>query len=306
MFDNIISTFGDKESTKNRLMNNEGLRKLCVEFCSTFKNVRVMASSGSSAAQLQLVMDNGLHAGLLTVSRDSDGDFYAYSSSIFVNKQKATGRANKNTRDSKTITGLIKAVTKNKEWPMYAKLYKSYERGLNYAFNATLSRTDARIDVSSDVLNALIINHVERNGVGIHNATIEAKYDELMLKRQQCAESDKTFKRFANGCKLVGINAHNNGQCAYYVGNVSAELDKKGTTVDEIKLIHLQRYDYLTECDEVAADMAIIKTYMQAKHPNENWNPLHIPFSDKFYPEMDIATGYENREMLWVLIPHAA
>ena len=306
MIDNIISNFGDKESTKNRLMYNDNLRKLCVEFCSTFKDVRVMASSGSNAAQLQLVMDNGLHAGLLTVNRDTDGDFYAYSSDIFVNKQKATARANKETRDSKTITGLIKAVTKNKEWPMYAKLYKSYERGLNYAFNATRNRTDARVDVGTDVLNALIINHVERNGVGIHDATIVAKYDELMLKRQQCAESDKTFKRFANGCKLVGINAHTTSQCAYYVGNVSAELNKAGDTVEEIKLIHLRRYDYLAECDEVAADMAIAKTYMQGKYPNENWNPLHIPFSDKYYPDIDIATGYENREMLWVLIPHEA
>ena len=114
MIDNIISNFGNKESTKNRLMYNDNLRKLCVEFCSTFKDVRVMASSGSNAAQLQLVMDNGLHAGLLTVNRDTDGDFYAYSSSIFVNKQKATARANKETRDSKTITGL-----KVKRFPIF-------------------------------------------------------------------------------------------------------------------------------------------------------------------------------------------
>lgn len=304
MIDNIISKFGDIEAAKARLNNNVGLRNLAVEFCSTFKNVRVIAS-GSSATQLYLVMDNGLPAGLLSVNRDPDGDYYCYSSSIFVNKQKATGRANKDTRDSKTITGLIKAVTKNREWPQYPQLYKSYERGLKYAFNATLPSSDARVDVNSDVLNALLINYVEKSGVGIHSDTIEAKYDELMRKRRERIEGDKIYKRFVSGCKLIGISSVN-GQSSYYVGNVSAKLNVKGDNLEEINLIHLQRYNYLSECDEVAADMAIIKTYMQAKHPNENWNSFHIPFSDKFYPEMDIATGYENREMLWVLIPHEA
>lgn len=305
MLDNIISKFGDIEATKTRLNNNVGLRNLAVEFCTTFKNVRVGAINNSASA-ISLVMDNGLPAGLLSVNRDRDGDYYCYSSSIFVNKQKSTGRANKDTRDSKTITGLIKAVTKNKEWPQYPRLYKSYERGIRYAFSATVPRSDARVDVGSDVLNALLINYVEKNGVGLHGATIEAKYDELMRKRKERDEGTQVYKRFLKGCKIVGINSDGQGRSTYYVGNVSATLDPKGNDINEINIIHLRGYNYITECDEVAADMAIIKTYMQGKYPNENWNPFYIPFADRFYPEIDVSTGYENREMLWVLIPHEA
>lgn len=302
MFDNIISKFGDTEFTKTRLDNNAGLRNLALEFCSTFKNVRVIADKNGGAHQLNVVMDNGLPAGMLAVSRDREGDYYVYKSDVFVRKQKATGRADKTTRDSKTITGLIKAVVKNQESPQYSRLFKSYERGLRYAFNATMPRGSMRVEIGDEVLNALLINYVERSGVGAHDEIIRDKYDELLRKRQERIENDKTYKRFLNGCKLVGIH---NGS-SFYVGNVSATLTSRGDEIDNINLIHLQRYDYLSECDEVAAEMAIIKTYMQGKFPNENWNPFHIPFSDKFYPEMDIATGYENREMLWVLIPHEA
>lgn len=305
MLDNIISKFGDIEAAKTRLNNNVGLRNLAVEFCTTFKNVRVITGGNIGASHINLVMDNGLPVGMLGVNRNGDGDFYIYRSDVFVSKQKSTGRSDKTTRDSKTITGLIKAVTKNKEWPQYPRLYKSYERGLRYAFNATMPRHDVRVDVNPDVLNALLINYVDRTGVGVYDATITSKYDELMRKRQERIESDKIYKRFTRGCKLVGISGSDR-QFSYYVGNVSAKLNAKCDDVEEINLIHLQRYDYLSECDEVAAEMAIIKTYMQGKHPNENWNPFHIPFSDKFYPEMDIATGYENRDMLWVLIPHEA
>jgi hypothetical protein len=310
MIDNIISEYGNKEFARTKLETNERLRNLALEFCSTFKNVRVSSTDNNKTKTIQLVMENGLTAGHLAVNSDAYGGYYTYSSDAFVKKSKATSRANKQTRDSKTITGLIKAVVKNKEWPQYTQLYESFDRGIRYAFQATLDRDLPYVDVNRDTLSAMIINHVEGNGLGglgIHDAIIREKYDELMLKRQKSQDGKRTFNRFVAGCKLIGISSpYGNSECTYYVGSVSAALDKGGDTIDKINLIHLQRYNYLTECDLVAGDMAIIKTYMQGKNPNADNNPFYIQFGDRYYPDIDVATGYENREMLWVLIPYEA
>jgi len=307
MLDNIISKFGDRELTKTRLENNDALRNMALEFCATFKNVSVCASLNSqSLSHVDILMDNGLHAGSLYVTKDYNGEFYQYTSDVFVSKQKATGRANKQTRDSKTITGLIKAVTKNKEWPQYDGLYRSFRRGLSYAFNATCPGRPAQIDLSSELAGALVVSYIEKTDIsGQYDATLLAKYDELMRKRREYMEGADAFKRFAKGCKVVAISQRTHaGPHTYYVGNVSATLDSRGG-IQDINLIHFHRYDFISECDLVAADMAIIKTYMQDKI-KDAFNPLHIPFADKYYPEIDIATGYDNREMLWVLIPHEA
>jgi hypothetical protein len=53
-------------------------------------------------------------------------------------------------------------------------------------------------------------------------------------------------------------------------------------------------------------DAAIIRTYLQGKNEYEADNDFGLQRSDRYYDEIEVATGYASDTMLWALLPERA
>jgi hypothetical protein len=308
MIDNIISTYANAEAVKNTLEHNEDLRKLALEFCSTYKTF--IDCDSNSSNRVKVMFENGLDAGHIGIGWHGSErvKYYYYQSSVFVKKERVSVRADKSTRDSSSITGLMRAIAKNKEQPDMQMLLRSFSKGIKFALNTVKQGVTEGIAVNDKLTEDMLVRCVE----GTINESeflleIKSLYHLLMNRREDAKSRQQDFLRFARGCRAVGIKclSETNKQCIYYVGSVNATTDPSDRHIDSMTVHSFQRYNDISACEAVAADLAIVKPYMTslAFRGSIN-NPIGIPYDDRYYPDVDIATGYEDRNMLWVLIPN--
>lgn len=302
----IISPFADREAVEFLFGQHPALKSLAQEFCAAFKDVSV-AQNRNGGAAVSVLMDNGIEVGKLRVV--DGGEFYTYSSPHIVKKAKKSARSERDTRDAKTITGLIKAVIKNNEQPRIEPVYKSFERAVRYAFHATGATKDVYVEMSHEMRAYMVKRFVEGDKYPrdpVRDSEVEKLYDNIVAREREQHESRKNIVRFSKGCKLIGISEvdYHKGEYAYYVGSATANLDSK-FQVDKVVISDIQRRSDIFSDPNLVADMTIIKAYIETK-PNTSKNAFGVPFADEYYSDIDVATGYENREMLWVLIPNEA
>ena len=302
----IISPFADREAVEFIFAQHPALKSLAQEFCAAFKDVTV-AQSKSGGASVAVLMGNGITVASLGVDRYNGDLFYRYTSEHFVRKLKKSMRANKDTRDASTITGLIKAIIKNKEHPFIEPVYNSFTRAIVYAFNASSKSRDVYVEMSHELRAYLVKRFVDGDKHPRdpqQDGQLEKLYDGIVEREREQISGRENIIRFSKGCKLIGIAEidYSKSEYAYFIGNVTAHLNGK-FGVDKVVIEGLQRQPDIFACQNLAADAAIIKAYMETK-PGASKNAFGVPFSDEYYPDIDIATGYENRHMLWLLIPN--
>jgi hypothetical protein len=275
--------------------------QLCHEF-----NLRV--HQHKEASLLEILTEQGLPVGKIAVIKDyRDGEFY-YEVSMpdIISKEKSSARSDRNSRDSDKIATLLKSIKKNKEQPTTDKLTKNYLQCLFYALQRVGEAARPSISIHNDtalsaIKFALGIDTME---VQLHTAKLQEIYDQYMKSVSELSSAQSNQARYLKGCTAIGIvgnRFHESSKAYYLVGNVGA--DENGNLAFQGDLT---RYASLADTEH-APIAAMVRTYMQgSKHKNDSSNDLGIPWSDHYYNEIDIATGYTGNTGLWALIPKHA
>ena len=118
-------------------------------------------------------------------------------------------------------------------------------------------------------------------------------------------ESMNTHARFCEGSYLIGyIRNDMTGVKPYYlVADVSAKQQPGRELNDFTFHTPLKPYLTLMDCPEVAPHVPIIAAWADGRNDKDPENDLKLPIADKYYPEVDVASGYSNRSQMWFLIP---
>lgn len=292
------STTADIGAVQELFRQLPDLEKLTFEFCVAFPHLRVNSVNNK---RISLHDENGLQLGHLAVSPGSaitkDGrrvTRYEFSSDS-VKKARYTN-TDRQTRDSVNIKSLITAIKKNNEVPDAKKILETFKRGILYAFESTHKKSRVDFFLSTEAQLALVKSHLQLDKLGLERYALEIKdtYEAFVKSMEKQAEDDKIYKRFCAGSYLIGYLPHDGH---YLVGEVSCEGEK--VTIHE----GVKRYTTLKGHTEHAGTVAMINTWASGLSNHNNNNEFGLPFNDKYYPELDVSTGYRGQDALWMLIP---
>lgn len=300
-----ISQFADRDETQKRMDNNSKLKSLAMQVCHEF-NLRV-SDFIKDANKLSLFTEQGLSVGTISVIKDyRDGEFY-YEVSMpdIISKEKSSARSDRNSRDSDKIATLLKSIKKNKEIPTTEKLTKTYLQCLFYALMRVGEAHKPSISITNDVALSAIkfALGIDTMGVQLHTAKLQEIYDQYMKSVNELSTAQINQARYLKGCTAIGMvgNRWSDSVASYYlVGNVGG--DENGNLAFQGELT---RYSTLADTEH-APIAAMIRTYMQGSQHGESHNELGIPWADRYYDEIDIATGYTGSSGVWALIPKYA
>jgi hypothetical protein len=134
--------------------------------------------------------------------------------------------------------------------------------------------------------------------------TVRAELDQIYkVYKDKIAKHEESHASVAQFRKSTAVGICNYwGNTHYFVGKVNLVRDS-GRSSDKVELqAPMKRYTTLADT-EIAADAAIIRTYMQGHRFYEAGNELGLPKNDRYYDEIGVATGYATDTMLWVLMP---
>jgi len=300
---NFISQFANADTTQLRMDDNHKLKNLAMQVCHEF-NLRVSNGQKKDANTLELMTEQGLPVGHISVINDyrNKEDYYEISMPDIISKEKSSARSDRYSRDSDKIVTLIKSVKKNKEIPTTDKLTKNYLQCLFYALSRVGEARRPDLSIHNDVALSAIkyALGIDTIGVQLHTAKLQETYDQYMKSVNELSNAQDNQKRYLKGCTAIGImggrwNESNN--CYYLVGDVVADED------NNLKFQgNLTRYSTLTTTEH-APTVAMIRTYMTKDSPDNSHNELGVPWGDRYYPDIDIATGYASSTGLWALIP---
>lgn len=303
---NYISQFANADITQLRMDDNYKLKNLAMQVCHEF-NLRVTDGQKKEANILELLTEQGLPVGHISVIKDyrSKEDYYEISMPDIISKEKSSARSDRNSRDSDKIPTLLKSIKKNKEIPTTEKLTKSYLQCLFYALMRVGEAHKPSISIHNDVALSAIkfALGIDTMEIQLHTAKLQETYDQYMKSVSELSSAQSNQARYLKGCTAIGIVGnrwHESGSAYYLVGDVGADED------NNLKFQgNLTRYSTLADTDH-APIAAMIRTYMQGSKHTEGDNELRVAWADRYYDEIDIATGYTGSSGLWVLIPKHA
>jgi hypothetical protein len=300
----FISQFADAQLTQENMDNNPKLKNLAMQVCHEF-NLRVGATKEKH--MLGLFTDNGLTVGTIAVNKDyrSSELYYDITMPDIICKEKSSARSDRNSRDSDKIATLIKSIKKNKEIPTAEKLTKNYLQCLFYALSRVGEARKPDISIHQDVALSAIkfALGIDTMGVQLHTAKLQEVYNQYMKEVNELSSAKNNQDRYLKGCTAIGVvgGRWNDGHVSHYlVGNVGADESNNIAFQG-----NLTRYATLADTEH-APTAAMIRTYMQGTRHGGQSNELGVPWSDRYYDEIDIATGYTGSSGLWVLIPKHA
>ena len=301
----FISQFANEALTQQQMDDNPKLKSLAMQMCHEF-NLRVHQTN--EAHKLNLLTERGLPVGNLSVIKDYRNSEFYYEVSMpdIIQKEKSSARSDRNSRDSDKVATLIKSIKKNKEIPTEEKLTKNYLQCLYYALMRVGEAQQPSVSIHNDVALSAIkfALGIDTMEVQLHTAKLQEIYDQYMKSVNELSSAQNNQARYLNGCTAIGIVGnrwHNDTHKPYYlVGDVAGNADNNLAFQG-----NLTRYASLADTEH-APITAMIRTYMQgSKHP-EGSNELCVAWADRYYDEIDIATGYTGSSGLWVLIPQHA
>ena len=310
MIENIISPYADREKTRTHLNNHINLTQFALEFCHAF-NVKVGVNEMARGGSLRVYTPNGFEAGVLFTNTDREGLFYVYKSEL-VDKQKSSKRSGRDERDGSKPANVIAAVKRNKEQPDEKALIEQQKPAMKYAVNSITYGTGRSHTISLTASEALaaveyILGIKDGLAFAATKDALEDKYNEYQRKLETLDMSHVTQKRFMEGCHVIGIRRGNvstsdSGPSAmYYLVGEAKFAEVNGQIQTEIQG-SLKRYATLADHPELCTVAPIIRTYFQGR-PNKENNDLGTPQNDAYYGDIDVASGYQNGSMTWVLIP---
>lgn len=292
------STTADVGAVQELFRQLPDLEKLAFEFCVAFPHLRVNSVYNK---RISLHDENGLQLGHLGVAPGSaitkDGKRvtrYEFSSDS-VQKARYTN-TDRQTRDSTNIKSLITVIKKNNEVPDAKKVLETFKRGIIYAFEATHKKTRLDFSLPMETQLALVKFHLQLDKLGLERYALEIKdtYEAYVKNTEERAEHDKTYNRFCAGSYLIGYLPQDGH---YLVGEASCEGEK--ITIHE----GVKRYTTLKDHPEHAGTVAMINAWASGQPNHNKNNEFGLPFNDKYYPDLDVSTGYRGQDALWMLIP---
>lgn len=295
----IISQYADQDKTNNVLQNNNSLMRFAQEFCHEF-GMKVLETNQNNA--VRIVTPNGLDVGALGIYRhqgESESHYRIYMPCV-IHKEKASKRSGRNERDADKLATLFRTLRKNKEIPSEDKLMKSFRPAIRFALSRIVNVPEPKVSISSEATLTLIQKILGKSGYvdPAHYAEVDEAYEKYLKDKLKSDDAGKNLERIIKGFHLVGIMRSTNED--YYL---VTEGTATGTENDDI-LIQPSVTRYKTLADSpLAATAMMIRTYAEGKGYTED-NDLKLPWTDRFYTNLDIGTGYQSRELgLWVVIP---
>lgn len=306
----IISTFARDNAAE--ILNEDNstrieLKKLVHEFCHAY-NLRVinMANINSRREVARLVTDSGINCGSVSVEYEGDNKYTYRASFKTINKDKASAKSDRDTRDSNKISNLIRAIKKNKEEPTEEALVKSMRRDILAPFNSVES--DVRyggptISMSQELQKATMnfVLGIDTVGMNAYIDDLKAIHSKYQSEIKSHEEKTSDSKRFKRGATVIGCVTHNTSDPHYLVADVSLGDDGMFTFHTPLK-----RYNTLKELS-IAPVVTMINTFTQGRTDYNRDNEFGLSVRDKYYPELDISTGYlSHNNPFWVAIPKEA
>lgn len=303
----IVCPIGERDLTMRSLESTTRfgveLRRFALEFCHAF-GVRVgvlplinKPDASSVRTRLTVFTPKNVPCGEIAICEDSAGIFYAYKGGA-VSKEKASGRAPKDTRESSKIQSLITAIKRNNEGPREEIFISSNTHGIACAMNAiTYGSNVPRVDIGRDIVDELVKHFLgQPSAVAGFRGDIEEAYQAYRAKIEANSETLATAKRFAEGYRAIGIlRPDYNHESVYVVADGATVGDTCKITIDKV-------VENFSDDPELAAAAMMVRTYIEPKRGKQP-NLFGIGHGDHYYSEIDIATGYVRSDCLWVLLP---
>lgn len=254
---------------------------------------------------VRFVTAEGILCGSGSVSRDgakNGSAVYRYYVTLpTISKEKASANSDRRTRDSVNLPALIRAIKKNAEEPTDSTLIKTFNDGMKYTMKAVASAGKGHPRMSFDTNLCLsvakFILGVDSSLSDVYISHLKDKFDQFQSEMQSFEAVNADYARYARGVTLVCINTVDD-KPHYLVCEATFNTD------DDRFELHggLKRYNSLAD-SPLASTATMIKTYFQGTLHYDGTNDLGVIMSDKYYPDIDISTGYINRGELWVAIP---
>lgn len=285
------------------------LRRLVQEFNASF-GLYVSKVSDNTAARpaARFVTADGLMCGHCMVEKVGvkDGkDTFRYRVTMpTIRKQKSSANSDRDSRDSTSLTTLIRAIKSNDEVPTDKKLLEAFGEGMKYTMRAVANASKGRPRLGFDSDTTLAVTRfilgVDSQLSNMYISSLQDKFNQFQSEMQLFEAANADYARYARGVTLVCINTHES-KPHYYVADATFDSAKDWFDIQG----RLKRYASLA--DSPIADLAVmIKSYMQGTQHYDQYNDLGVLRTDRFFPEIDIATGYARHQELWVAIPKNA
>ena len=285
------------------------LRRLVQEFNASFGlYVSRVSDNTASRPAARLVTADGLMCGHCMVEKvgvkDGKSTFRYSATMPTIRKQKSSANSDRDSRDSTSLTTLIRAIKSNDEAPTDKKLLEAFGEGMKYTMRAVAnaSKGRPRLMFDSDVTLAVtrFILGVDSQLSNMYISSLQDKFNQFQSEMQLFEAANADYARYARGVTLVCINTHEN-KPHYFVAD--ATFDSANDRFD----IQGRLKRYASLADSPIADLAVmIKSYMQGTQHYDQYNDLGVTRTDRFFPEIDIASGYARHQELWVAIPKNA
>jgi len=306
----IISTFA-RDNVAEQLNEDHPyrieLKKLVHEFCHAY-NLRVLnlANVNSRREVARLVTENGISCGSVSVEYEGNNKHIYRAHFKTINKEKASAKSDRDTRDANKISSLIRAIKKNKEEPTEEAIVKSMRRDIFAPFSSVES--DIRyggptVSLPQDMQKAVMnfVLGIDTAGMNAYIDDLKAIYSKYQSEIKSHEEKTSDSKRFKKGATVIGCVTQHTSDPHYLVADVSLGIDNMFTFHTPLK-----RYNTLKELP-IAPVVMMINTFMQGSGSYNADNEFGLPIRDRYYPELDVSTGYiSHSNPLWVAIPKEA
>jgi hypothetical protein len=306
----IISTFARDNVAEILSEDNHiqiELKKLVHEVCHAY-NLRVLnlADVHSRRKVARLVTENGISCGSVSVEHEGNNKHIYRAHFKTINKEKASAKSDRDTRDANKISSLIRAIKKNKEEPTEEAIVKSMRRDILAPFSTVES--DARngrptVSLPQEIQKAAInfVLGIDTVGMNAYIDELKAIYSKYQSEIKSHEEKTSDSKRFRKGATVIGCVTQHTSDPHYLVADVSLGDDGMFTFHTPLK-----RYNTLKELS-IAPVVMMINTFTQGRTDYSRDNEFGLSVRDKYYPELDISTGYTSHNSpFWVAIPNEA
>lgn len=311
--DETMQILNDKSSP-----NIQELCKLLNELNAEFNVFAESIHPHTSRCNAYLVTANGLPCGGARVEHTGTNATtgareYRYTVRFpTIKKERSGPNSARDERESNKLSTLIRAIKKNNEAPTENGVTEACLAGIGYAYGAVQSsRSAPRIDLGAEyVLN--LVEHtlsVDKSVPLLYINEMKAAYEEYQKAMLIFTERNTNYERYRKGCKIVGIldksDYVKNFGTTYLVGemgDVGTEVHNHTLLLDKLTS-PLKAYKSLSD-----TPLAGVAAMCRAHFPQSDYvkNEFNIPHNDKYHEELDVATGYRSRELLWVVIPNEA
>jgi hypothetical protein len=292
---NIISQYADASNIELKLANDKNLAKLAYEFCSEFK---LVVSEHTHVKKLTIENYYGIPVGNIGTGTDGGDTFFTYTSES-VTKARGSGRSNSSTRDSKSISSLVKVIKKKKEEPSLSGVIKYLGSPLRYALGALNKREIPRIHMDTEHAIALLETVVlDKKLNPDYIETFREQHAAFIKTMEKFEDGEKTSARFHKGFTLVSLHGDGDATTHYLVGDAIANTDGNTTLQGNLK-----RYNSLYD-SPLAPTVAIIAAHFSGKN-TVGRNDFKMPKGDHYYEDIDVASGYMGDGFV-VIIPKEA